>query len=43
MKPHLIKINGLWHCSITGEMMKTGIGYTPLQAYDDWLIRELKS
>lgn len=42
-KPRLIKLHGVWHCSITGCRITTGIGYTPLQAYDDWLLRSLKA
>lgn len=34
MKPRLIKIDGLWCCKRWGD--KTGIGYTPRQAYQDW-------
>lgn len=38
MKPHLKKINGLWHC---GNRLETqsrwiGIGYTAKLAYRDW-------
>jgi ribosomal protein L37AE/L43A len=36
MKPRLIKINGVWHCRAGGKI-RTGLGYTPFQAYHDWL------
>lgn len=35
MIPRLRKQNGLWLCELSGWI--TGIHYTPLQAYDDWL------
>lgn len=55
LKPRLKKIMGLWHCGIIDDVYRrkevasvissnpVGVGYTPLQAYDDWLIRELKA
>lgn len=38
MKPHLRKINHLWYC--WAEWV-TGEGYTPKDAYDDWLLQAL--
>ena len=36
MKPHLIRISGLWFCS-TRRTSLFGIGYTPASAYRDWV------
>lgn len=41
MKPRLKKRDGLWYCYTV--WIRRGIGFTPLQAYDDWLHLELKS
>lgn len=39
MKPHLVKISGVWHCGILraprGQFF--GIGFTPMAAFDDWV------
>jgi hypothetical protein len=35
MKPRILKIKGLWHCS-TGLTL-IGLGFTPKTAYEDWL------
>lgn len=45
MKPRLIKHQKLWYCGVfkLNECSVVGIGYTPVQAYDDWLLRELKA
>lgn len=38
MKPRIIKLRGIWHCGIRGIPNKRiGVGYTPRQAYQDWL------
>lgn len=43
MKPRLIKINGVWHCCLPGEwrgpgfIRFCGLGYTPGDAYRDWV------
>ena len=38
MKPHFRKVLGIWHCGIRGIPNKRiGLGYTPRQAYQDWL------
>lgn len=42
MKPRLFRAHGVWVCS-AGNIFTSGVGYTPLQAYDDWLARELKA
>jgi hypothetical protein len=41
MKPHIYKRTGLWHCSgfRTVGLMVWGIGYSPRDAYLDWLQR----
>lgn len=40
MKPRLWFYKGLWHCRGTSMecifMIKTGLGFTPLEAYRDW-------
>lgn len=37
-KPHLMKLNGIWHCGYLrcGVWQRLGEGYTPEQAYEDW-------
>lgn len=35
MKPRLIKFHGIWHCAYTPKAI--GLGYTPVDAYLDWL------
>jgi len=44
MKPHIFKRRGLWYCRFSepGKTV-TGIGYKPKDAYDDWLLLELKA
>lgn len=38
-KPRIIKITGVWHCGIYGEINEfIGLGFTPLQAYNDWAL-----
>lgn len=38
MKPRIIKLQGIWHCGVRGIPNKRiGVGYTPRQAYQDWL------
>lgn len=37
MKPHIIKIRGIWHCRQKGFLKFTGLGYTPSDALEDWL------
>lgn len=38
MKPHFRKLRGIWHCGVRGIPNKRiGVGYTPRQAYLDWL------
>lgn len=38
MKVHFRKIAGVWHCGVRGIPNKRiGVGYTPAQAYQDWL------
>ena len=38
MKPRIIKLRGIWHCGVRGIPNKRiGLGYTPRQAYQDWL------
>lgn len=39
MKPRLRKWAGVWNCWT--PITKTGLGYTPKQAYDDWLLLAL--
>lgn len=34
MKPRLLKLCGLWYCVTDWKIQ--GLGWTPLQAYDDW-------
>lgn len=36
MKPRIRKLSGLWFCCVKGT--QAGIGYTPMEAYDDWLL-----
>jgi hypothetical protein len=36
MKPHLVRVRGLWHCGIRGIRGGLGIGFTFRSAYDDW-------
>jgi hypothetical protein len=36
MKPHLRQYKSLWYCAVFA-VGRFGMGYTPLQAYDDWL------
>ena len=37
-KPRLIRMRGIWHCgSAIGGVCRMGMGYTPAQAYADWL------
>ena len=38
IKPHLIKMHGVWHCGLLrcGVWQRLGAGYTPEQAYEDW-------
>jgi hypothetical protein len=33
MKPHLLRLRGIWHCHLGGLV---GIGYSPKDAYTDW-------
>lgn len=35
MKPRLRHFNGVWHCCYEG--MWLGFGYTPRDAYADWI------
>lgn len=35
MKPRIIKLQGIWHCGVPNK--RIGVGYTPRQAYQDWL------
>ena len=39
MKPRLKKVGGLWVCRC--PRTRSGLGYTAMQAYDDWLILAL--
>jgi len=40
MKPRLYKWLGIWFCyTFDGKHSRTGLGYTPDQAYADWLTR----
>lgn len=41
MKPHLERWCGLWFCWMVGKM-EVGEGYTPEQAYNDWLDQMLR-
>ena len=41
LKPRLFMWLGLWICKSKSTRL-TGVGYTPLQAYDDWLDRSLQ-
>ena len=43
MKPHLKLIDGIWFCGAHPGFSQIGLGYTPMQAYDDWLLRELSA
>lgn len=36
MKPRLDLRFGVWCCRVKGERI-AGFGYTPLEAYDEWL------
>jgi len=39
-KPRIIKISGLWRCRCYDTpFIRIGIGFTPLQAYEDWASR----
>ena len=38
MKPRIIKILGVWHCS-TG-LKPIGLGFTPEKAYKDWVLQQ---
>ena len=39
MKPRLFKFDGLWYCDVNPDSVRSvqGIGFTPQQAYADWL------
>lgn len=38
MNPRIIKICGVWHCGIKGIANRyIGLGFTPSDAYRDWL------
>ena len=37
MKPHIVKINGLWYC--VTQTTRYGIGYKPSDAYAEWVSR----
>lgn len=41
MKPHLQKLDSLWYCWVARPSVIFGVGYTPKQAYDDWLLLAL--
>lgn len=45
MKPHIWKWLGVYHCGLPIERglatYATGLGYTPKQAYNDWLLRRV--
>ncbi len=38
MKPRIIRICGVWHCAIQGiKNHWIGLGFTPSDAYRDWV------
>lgn len=37
MKPHLTRRFGVWLCKRRGESNPRGYGYSPKDAYSDWL------
>jgi hypothetical protein len=39
MKPRLWFRYQVWHCAAVEVAFVTGYGYTPKDAYDDWLRR----
>lgn len=40
MKPRIILIGGIWYCGVVVKLgekgTRTGLGYTPKEAFDDW-------
>jgi hypothetical protein len=36
MKPRIVRIDGIWHCGIRGNLLFLGIGYTPAEAFGNW-------
>lgn len=41
MKPRLKQTKRLWYCWVKGGVGIIGCGYTPVDAYDDWLLLAL--
>lgn len=38
MKPHIYYLWGVWNCrTFIGERFQLGCGYTPAEAYAEWL------
>ncbi|MDB5887034.1 MAG: hypothetical protein JWR74_3205 [Polaromonas sp.] len=40
MKPRLFKFNKLWYCMT--NVGKVGLGFTPTDAYDEWVARNVR-